>query len=180
MVLKKLRSFWIGSLTLLLSACQVLEMPRKTPQPPAQNVPSRQVLIPAPAPTTTPTPAPQPARPVSPEPFSTPAVPERLTPAPSEVLPQDAPATTSLPVVRQLLAQTQQLSAQGEFQKAQQKLEQAVRVSPKDPEVFIAWGDLYRAQNDRNAAREMYLRARALSPAGSRPEIVARQKLEQL
>jgi tetratricopeptide (TPR) repeat protein len=113
---------------------------------------------------------------------------DRLGPA---VVPAPASASTgsaattpeprqasSLPAVRQLLTQARQDSDRERWAQAQQALEQALRLSPRDPEIFLLWGDLHRARGDASGARNMYQRALALSPPDSRPARQATRRLE--
>lgn len=102
------------------------------------------------------------------------------TPHPFEDAPAQDHRAARLPVVSKLLGQCESLMAQSNWPQAQQRLEQALRMAPQDPEIFLLYGDWYAQQADKDGAREMYQRARALAGKGTREAQRASEKLEQL
>lgn len=114
--------------------------------------------------------------------------PEAISPEPRPVTTPhpfaDAPVqdhrAARLPVVSKLLGQSQALMAQQNWPQAQQRIEQALRMAPQDPEIFLLYGDWHAQQGDKDGAREMYQRARSLAGKGTREAQSASEKLEQL
>lgn len=97
-------------------------------------------------------------------------------------LPEPVPnhASARLPVVSTLLTQCRTLMENGNWTQAQQRVEQALRLAPQDPGVYLAYGDWFAGQKNVASAREMYQRARSLSGKDSPEAQSAREKLEKL
>jgi hypothetical protein len=119
--------------------------------PPAQPAPEPGVALPAP----------------EPEPAPEPQVPE---PIPSPAPPASSGATAAL------LQQSRQQSAAGNYPLATSSLERALRINPRDAELWLELGRVKLRQDDRAQAESMG--RRALSLAGSDP--VRRAQCEEL
>lgn len=159
-----------------LSGCETLVMPGSTVVVPVgakQPVPetSRQQVLGEQERSVPDMQAPQVTAP-EPRPFT--------TPHPFNEAPEQDHRASRLPVVGKLLGQSQTLMAQQNWPQAQQRIEQALRMAPQDPEIFLLYGDWYAQQADKDGAREMYQRARALAGKGTREAHSASEKLEQL
>lgn len=102
------------------------------------------------------------------------------TPHPFEEAPVQDHRAARLPVISKLLGQCQALMAQNNWPQAQQRLEQALRMAPQDPEIFLLYGDWHAQQGNNDGARDMYQRARSLAGKGTREAQSASEKLEQL
>jgi hypothetical protein len=95
------------------------------------------------------------------------AVPEPIPPPPP---PASAGATASL------LQQSRQQSASGNYALATSSLERALRINPRDPELWCELGRVKLAQGD--AAQAQSMARRGLSVAGNAP--TARERCEAL
>jgi outer membrane biosynthesis protein TonB len=133
-----------------LSACTV---PVYEPPPPPP------VARPVPAPAPSPLPEPQP----TPEPAPPPPPPEPIPPPPPPV---SSGATAAL------LAQSREQAAAGNYPLATASLERALRINPRDAQLWLELGEIKLQQGDPAQAANMG--RRALSLAGSNTALRAR------
>jgi hypothetical protein len=117
-----------------------------------------------PAPKPVARPAPPPARPTQPAPVVVAPVPEPAPPAPAPVEPiPPPPPPASAGATAALLQQSRQQAAAGNLPMATSSLERALRINPRDAELWIELGRLKLRQGDRAQAESMGRRALALS-----------------
>ena len=124
------------------------------------------VYEPPPAP-----PVARPAPPVSPGPAGSGGAPEAPVPVPGPP-PQPVPVPPPLPpassgATAALLQQSRQQTAAGDYEMATSSLERALRINPRDAELWLELGRVKLRQGDNAQAESMG--RRALAVAGSDP-----------
>jgi tetratricopeptide (TPR) repeat protein len=77
-----------------------------------------------------------------------------------------------------LLAKAEKAKNSQQWLRAQRIYEQAIRVAPNNPEVFIKYGDLYRLMGGDDKAKSMYQRAHYLASGDKRLRDLVLEKLE--
>ncbi|TNC80983.1 MAG: hypothetical protein C9356_11600 [Oleiphilus sp.] len=93
----------------------------------------------------------------------------------------DAPLSVPLPpVVTSLLQQAERDIDAGLYQQAEKRLQQAQRIVPAEPRVYLVWGHWAQARQRPYQAEQMYRRVLSLSSRGTSAHAAARRALEAM
>ena len=87
-------------------------------------------------------------------------------------------STSRSNILNVLLAKARQASNAQQWLRAQRVLEQAIRISPKNPLLFMEYGNLYQLMGEQEKAKTMYERALYLAADQAALSAKLREKLE--
>ncbi len=104
---------------------------------------------------------------------------EKQAPAPEPYVLEERPVPTP-PVVFDLIEKASAALYLDQWRQAQHYLEQAQRIAPKEPQVYLYYGDYYVELSQFSEAMHMYERSLSLSAEGSESQRQARFRIRKL